>query len=64
MCLYQMITKNVDDYFIVGCGRCALGGTPECKVHQWEKELALLREIVMETGLTEQAKWECHVILE
>ncbi len=52
-----MITKNVDDYFIIGCGRCALGGTSDCKVHLWEEELALLREIVVETGLTEQAKW-------
>lgn len=48
---------DVDVYFADGCGRCPLGGTPQCKVHTWPKELKLLRKIVLECGLTENRKW-------
>lgn len=51
------MNKEVNNYFIVGCGRCALGGTPACKVHSWEKELAALRTIIVDTGITEESKW-------
>ncbi|MCL4107398.1 UNVERIFIED_CONTAM: hypothetical protein GTU68_067309 [Idotea baltica] len=37
--------------------RCPLGGTPECKVHNWDKELELLRAIVLDCGLNEELKW-------
>ena len=33
-------TTTVDQYLEVGCGRCPLGGTPDCKVHNWDEELA------------------------
>ncbi|GAB5538445.1 MAG: YdeI family protein [Salibacteraceae bacterium] len=52
-----MMNTSVEQYFIDGCGRCPLGGTPECKVHTWGPELALLRSIIVESGLTEEAKW-------
>lgn len=48
---------KVDQYLLEGCGRCPLGGTSECKVHNWPEELRLLREIVLECGLTEELKW-------
>lgn len=51
------MTKNVETYFLEGCGRCSLGGTPECKVHRWQHELAALRRIVLECGLIEECKW-------
>ncbi|MDG1841195.1 MAG: YdeI/OmpD-associated family protein [Crocinitomicaceae bacterium] len=51
------MNKSVDDYFLEGCGRCPLGGTPECKVHTWNSELELLRKIVLDCGLTEEFKW-------
>jgi len=51
------MTRDVETYFLEGCGRCSLGGTPECKVHTWAKELELLRNIVLECGLTEECKW-------
>jgi uncharacterized protein YdeI (YjbR/CyaY-like superfamily) len=51
------MTKQVDTYFIDGCGRCALGGTPECKVHKWQQELATLRQYLLDCGLEEVAKW-------
>ncbi|MDH5606532.1 MAG: YdeI family protein [Anaerolineae bacterium] len=51
------MNTNVDLYFTQGCGRCSLGGTPECKVHSWPKELAKLRAIVLECGLREESKW-------
>ncbi|MCG8310791.1 MAG: YdeI/OmpD-associated family protein [Cytophagales bacterium] len=47
----------VEKYLIEGCGRCPLGSTPDCKVHQWTAELELLRMIVLECGLTEESKW-------
>jgi len=51
------MNKSVDNYFIEGCGRCPLGGTPDCKVHTWTSELELLRKIVLDCGLTEESKW-------
>jgi uncharacterized protein YdeI (YjbR/CyaY-like superfamily) len=48
---------KVDVYFTAGCGRCSLVNTPECKVHNWTAELAKLREIVLDCGLTEELKW-------
>ena len=44
-------------YFTQGCGRCPLGGTPECKVHAWADELQLLRSILLDCGLKEECKW-------
>ena len=51
------MTKDVDLYFEEGCMRCPLGGTPECKVHRWEKELEILRAYILECGLAEECKW-------
>jgi len=51
-----MIT-NPDAYFRNGCGRCPLFDTPQCKVHRWKEVLAALRSILLETDLTEEAKW-------
>ena len=51
------MNKSADNFFINGCGRCPLGGTPECKVHDFTAELKLLRAIVLESGLPETCKW-------
>ncbi len=51
------MNTSVEKYFIEGCGRCPLGGTPDCKVHIWPSELDLLRKIVLDCGLTEESKW-------
>lgn len=51
------MNPKVDTYLSEGCGRCPLGGTPDCKVHNWENELKQLRRIVLESGLTEELKW-------
>jgi len=51
------MNMTIEGYFAEGCGRCPLGGTPNCKVHNWPKELELLRNIVLECGLTEEVKW-------
>lgn len=51
-----MITE-VDLYITEGCGRCALGGTPACKVHTWPKELKALRSLILSCGLNEELKW-------
>lgn len=54
-----MTSKNpdVNVFFTSGCGRCSLWDTPQCKVHSWTAELALLRNIVLDCGLTEELKW-------
>lgn len=52
-----MITKSVDIYLSEGCGRCSLGGTPDCKVHKWTAELDYLRSILINSELTEECKW-------
>jgi len=49
--------ENVDQYMESGCGRCELGGTPQCKVRSWVEPLRLLRAILRESGLTEELKW-------
>lgn len=54
-----MVNMNpqVDLYLIDGCGRCPLGGTPACKVINWQEELKELRRIILDCGLTEEVKW-------
>jgi uncharacterized protein YdeI (YjbR/CyaY-like superfamily) len=49
--------ESVDQYLVSGCGRCKFGGTPQCKVNLWTKELASLRKILSATDLTEVIKW-------
>ncbi|MDF1698330.1 MAG: YdeI/OmpD-associated family protein [Saprospiraceae bacterium] len=51
------MNKSVDNYFTEGCRRCPLGGTPDCKVYNWTSELMMLRKIVLQSGLDEEAKW-------
>lgn len=48
---------SVDHYLAEGCGRCPLGGTPDCKVHAWQPELRALRRIALSCGLREEVKW-------
>ncbi len=48
---------KVDEYFVVGCGRCPLGGTPDCKTLTWTKEMQALRNILLASELTEEVKW-------
>jgi uncharacterized protein YdeI (YjbR/CyaY-like superfamily) len=50
-------TRDASVFFEQGCGRCPKGGTPACKVHRWDRELALLRSWILETGLVEECKW-------
>jgi uncharacterized protein YdeI (YjbR/CyaY-like superfamily) len=51
------MTTSADVFFTDGCGRCARGGTPQCKVHTWEQPLKALRSLILECGLTEESKW-------
>jgi uncharacterized protein YdeI (YjbR/CyaY-like superfamily) len=51
------MNQHADTYFTAGCGRCAKGGTPACKVNTWAAELAALRGLVLDAGLTEECKW-------
>jgi uncharacterized protein YdeI (YjbR/CyaY-like superfamily) len=51
------MNQTAETYFTDGCGRCSKGGTPACKVNTWVAELAALRALVLEAGLTEECKW-------
>ncbi len=51
------MNPQIDQYLINGCMRCKYGGTPACKVNQWQQELVLLRQLVAESGLQEELKW-------
>jgi uncharacterized protein YdeI (YjbR/CyaY-like superfamily) len=51
------MNPKIDHYLREGCGRCPLGGTPECKVHRWTEELKRLRQLVQDCGLEEELKW-------
>ena len=51
------MNTSVESYFTDGCGRCPLGGTSQCKVHNWTQELKQLRSIILSCGLTEESKW-------
>lgn len=51
------MNPKIDIYLAAGCGRCPLGNTPDCKVHEWTSELSFLREIVLDCGLNEELKW-------
>ena len=53
------MNKNpkIDHYLVEGCGRCPLGGTVDCKVHLWYRPLEALRQLILESGLSEELKW-------
>ncbi|HMS27951.1 MAG TPA: YdeI/OmpD-associated family protein [Burkholderiaceae bacterium] len=58
------MNQHAETYFTHGCGRCAKGGTPACKVITWAAELAALRALVLDSGLTEECKWgvPCYTV--
>ncbi len=51
------MNPKVDLYIADGCGRCAFYATPQCKVKKWQKELEMLRQMVLESELKEELKW-------
>lgn len=51
------MTTDPDRYFIDGCDRCPQFATENCKVRRWTGELKVLRNIILATGLKEEAKW-------
>ncbi|NVK04150.1 MAG: YdeI/OmpD-associated family protein [Flavobacteriia bacterium] len=51
------MVRDVDEYLEVGCGRCSLHATPQCKVNTWRELLVQLRRIANECGVTEESKW-------
>ena len=51
-----MIT-DPDDFFTLGCGRCARFATPDCSTRRWIDGLNALRRICLDLGLEETVKW-------
>ena len=58
------INPKVDKYLVDGCMRCKYGATPNCKVHKWTDTLEALRQLMLETNLTEDLKWSvpCYTL--
>ena len=48
---------QVDRFLLEGCMRCPKGATPACKVHRWTEILEFLRQLLLDTELTEERKW-------
>ena len=48
---------EIDRFLLEGCMRCPKGATPACKVHRWTDILEFLRQLLLETELTEERKW-------
>ena len=51
-----MITQ-IEDYFVLGCGRCERFATADCSTQRWPGGLSDLRAICLEAGLLESVKW-------
>ena len=51
-----MIT-DIEDFFTLGCGRCARFATPDCSTRVWIVGLNGLRRICRDMGLEETVKW-------
>ena len=49
--------RDVDTYFIDGCGRCEHFATDSCNARIWSAPLSVLREILCSSGLQEEPKW-------
>lgn len=47
----------VDTYFDLGCGRCPLVATPQCKVNTWRELLLSIRDLMLGCQLVEERKW-------
>lgn len=52
-----MMITDVAEYFAKGCGRCDRFNTPDCSTKTWNEGLQHLRQICIDVGLTETAKW-------
>jgi uncharacterized protein YdeI (YjbR/CyaY-like superfamily) len=57
------VIRDVEDYFALGCGRCARFATDDCSARRWAVALAGLRRLCLDAGLTETVKWghPCYV---
>lgn len=58
-----MMNTSVENYLINGCMRCPLGGSSDCKVHDWQTELVFLRGLILQTGIKEVCKWGVPVFV-
>lgn len=57
-----MIT-DIEDFFALGCGRCARFATADCATRQWADGLQALRRVCLQASLVETVKWghPCYV---
>ena len=51
------MNPKVDLFLKDGCGRCKYHATDKCKVRNWNELLKSIRDMMLETGLTEDLKW-------
>jgi len=57
------VIADIEDYFSLGCGRCARFATDDCSTRKWASGLLALRHICLDLKLTETVKWghPCYV---
>jgi uncharacterized protein YdeI (YjbR/CyaY-like superfamily) len=57
-----VITK-IEDFFSLGCGRCARFATDDCSTRKWASGLLALRHLCLDVKLVEAVKWghPCYV---
>jgi len=53
---FEMITE-IEDFFSLGCGRCARFATPDCSTRKWIGGLLALRRLCLDLKLVETVKW-------
>jgi uncharacterized protein YdeI (YjbR/CyaY-like superfamily) len=53
-----ILNPQVDLFLLEGCGRCHLYQTPACRALIWNEGLHEMRRICLESGLTEEYKWQ------
>lgn len=56
-CIGSLDDSRCRNIFRSSCGRCPLGGSPNCKVNSWQHELKQLRSVILDCGLVEESKW-------
>jgi uncharacterized protein YdeI (YjbR/CyaY-like superfamily) len=57
------VITDIEDYFSLGCGRCARFATADCSTRKWAVGLLALRKLCTDAKLGETLKWghPCYV---
>lgn len=54
---FHLMTTTVAEFLALGCGRCSLAATPQCKVVIHRTLIEQIRELILDHEFTETMKW-------